>query len=150
VLTASVAGAGRSGAVPGVVASTTYSVTVANDDAAGIGPASQPFTITAGPATIVPGKPTINYAVGYADIAFAPPPAGNSAIDEYDVLATGGGQNLDTVYPATSMVLNPNGNYYVYMAPQPADMLTVTVRAHNAAGWGPWSAPVYFADGGGD
>ena len=72
-----------------------------------------------------------------------------SAIDDYEVLATGGGQNLDTVCAVTSLALNPNGNYYVYLSPQPADTLTVTVRAHNAAGWGPWSAPVYFSDGGG-
>jgi hypothetical protein len=148
VLTATIPGAATGGAVPGVVGSTTYSVTVVNNDAVGAGPASQPFVFTTGAATIVPGKPTINYAFGYADIGFAPPSAGNSAIDEYEVLATGGGQTLDVVSAASSFYTY-NGNLYAYLSPQPADTLTVTVRAHNAAGWGPWSAAVYFSDGGG-
>lgn len=140
VLTASVTGATTSGFVPGVVASTTYSITVRNDDSGGIGATSQPITFTTVPATIVPGAPVITYTFGYADISWNPPSAGNSAIDEYEVTATGGGNAIDNILPGTATS--------DYMSPAPADQLTVMVRAHNAAGWGPWSSPVYFYDGG--
>jgi len=141
VLHGSTAGTATNGSVAGVVASTTYSVTVANNDGGGAGATSQPVLITTGPATIRPGAPTITYAWGYADIRWNPPSAGNSAIDEYEVAASGGGQTLVS-YVSGSTLSD-------YLAPQPADTLAVTVRAHNAAGWGPWSAPVYFSDGGG-
>jgi hypothetical protein len=140
VLTAVIAGTARSGAVSGVVGSTTYSVTVANDDAGGAGATSQPFLITTGPATIAPGVPAVTYAWGYADIRWNAPSAGNSAIDEYEVSATGGG-NAITSYVSGSTLSD-------YLSPAPADTLTVMVRAHNAAGWGGWSNPVVFVDGG--
>ena len=141
VLTAVVPGTAKHGVVPGVLASTTYSVTVANDDGGGPGAVSQPFAITTVPATIHPDAPTITYYWGYADIRWNAPKAGDSAIDEYEVLATGGGQTL-TSYVSGSTLSD-------YLSPAPADILNVRVRAHNAAGWGSWSAAVYFSDGGG-
>lgn len=139
VLTAVVPGATTSGAVPGVVASTAYSVTVANNDAGGPGATSQPASFTTGPATIVPGAPTIAYYWGYAALRWVPTSSGNSVIDEYEVLATGG-QTLTTYVSGSTLS--------AYLAPAPSDLLTVKVRAHNAAGWGPWSKPVQFVDGG--
>ena len=140
MLRGSTAGTATNGSVVGVVASTTYSLTVANNDGGGAGATSQPVLITTRTATIRPGAPTITYAWGYADIRWNPPSAGNGAIDEYEVAAGGGGQTLVS-YVSGSTLSD-------YLAPQLADTLAVTVRAYNAAGWGPWSAPVYFSDGG--
>ncbi len=105
-----------------------------------IGATSQSASITTGPATVVPGAPTITYAWGYANLSWLAPEAGNSVIDEYEVTATGGGQT--DVSDVSGSTLTD------YLAPQPADSLAVTVQAHNLAGWGPLSAPIYFADAG--
>jgi hypothetical protein len=141
VLTAFTAGTAKRGLVSGLVASTTYSVTVANNDGGGPGATSKAILIKTHRATIRPGAPTITYAWGYADIRWSAPSAGNSAIDEYEVSAAGGGQTI-TSYVSGSTLSD-------YLSPQSADSLTVKVRAHNAAGWGSWSAPVTFSDGGG-
>jgi hypothetical protein len=141
VLTGYVFGTSARGAVSGVLASTTYSVTVANNDGGGPGATSKPFLIKTHRATIVPGAPTITYAWGYVSLRWNAPSAGNSAIDEYEVLAAGGGNTI-TSYVSGSTLSD-------YLSPQPADSLSVKVRAHNAAGWGHWSAAVVFSDGGG-
>ena len=142
MLTSYVAGTAVRGSVPGLVASTTYSITVANNDGGGAGAPSKPFLIKTQRAKIVPGAPTITYAWGYANVRWDAPSAGNSVIDEYEVLAAGGGHTLASYVPG-SMLSD-------YLSPQPADSLSVKVRAHNAAGWGKWSAAVVFTDGGGD
>jgi len=140
-LTALVGGTTTSGVLCCVSGSTTYSITVANNDGGGAGALSQPILFTTAPASIPPGAPTITYAFGYADIRWNPPASeGNSVIDQYEVQAVGGGQTLISYVSGTTLS--------DYLAPAPADSLAVTARAHNAAGWGPWSAPVYFADGG--
>jgi hypothetical protein len=141
VLTAVTPGTATRGAVPGVLASTTYAVTVANNDGGGAGAPSHTFLIKTQRATERPGKPVITYAWGYVDIRWNAPSAGNSAIDQYEVLATGGGNKL-TSYVSGAILAD-------YLAPQPSDSLAVTVRAHNAAGWGKWSVATIFTDGGG-
>jgi hypothetical protein len=140
VLTATVEGTATSGVINGVVGSTTYSVTVANNDAGGAGAASQPFVITTNKATIVPGVPTITYSYGWADLRWNDPSAGNSAIDKYEVYAYGESNKI------ISFVSGSTLSDYLY--PNAADKLTVWLRAHNAAGWGHWTAPIYFYDGG--
>ena len=142
VLTGTVLGTARRGSVPGVLADTTYSVTVANNDGGGPGAPSKAYLIKTAKASIPPSAPTINYAWGYADIRWTAPPPGNSVIDRYEVLATGGGHTIRSFVPGSTLT--------DYLSPQPADSLTVKVRAHNAAGWGHWSAPVIFSDGGGN
>jgi hypothetical protein len=138
-----VPGTATSGELCCLSGSTTYSITVANNDGGGAGALSQPALFTTAPATIVPGVPTITYAYGYADIRWSPPASsGNSVIDQYEVQAVGGGQTLTSYVSGTTLS--------DYLAPTPADSLAVAVRAHNAAGWGPWSVPAYFSDGGGD
>ena len=140
VLTAVVSGTARRGSVPGVAGSTTYSITVANNDGGGAGATSQLYQFTSGPATIAPGRTVISYSTGYAYIRWNAPSPGNSAIDEYEVTATGGGNNITDYLPGTALSAQ--------LYPAPADQLTVMVRAHNLAGWGAWSAPVTFIDGG--
>jgi hypothetical protein len=140
VLTAVVPGTATTATVPGVVGSTAYSITVANNDGGGAGATSQPFLFTSGKATIVPRTPTITYEWGYAGIRWNPPSPGNSAIDRYEVTATGEGNNI------ISYVSGSATSDYLY--PAPADSLAVKIRAHNAAGWGRWSTTVYFYDGG--
>ena len=126
----------------GVVASTTYSVAVADNDAGGRGATSKPFIITTSKARIRPGAPVITYAWGYADVRWTAPNPGNSAIDEYEATATIGRKRYNTYVPGSALA--------AYLSPPPADSLTVAVRAHNAVGWGAWSASVSFSDGGGD
>lgn len=140
VLTTVVPGAATTGVINGVVGSTTYSVTVANNDAGGPGATSQPFMITTNKATIVPGVPKITYYYGWADLRWNAPSAGNSAIDKYEVYAYGESNKI------TSFVSGSSLSDYLY--PNAADKLTVILRAHNAAGWGHWTAPIYFYDGG--
>jgi hypothetical protein len=141
VLSGYVAGVARKGIVPGVVASTTYSITVANNDGGGAGAISRPVLFKTRRATRRPGAPIITYYWGYVALRWDAPSAGNSVIDRYEVLATGAGQKL------TSFVSGSTLSDYLY--PQLSDSLTVKVRAHNLAGWGPWSKPVTFTDGGG-
>jgi hypothetical protein len=140
VLTGSASGTARKDEVIGVMASTRYAITVANDDGGGAGATSRPFRIKTARATISPGAPAITYMWGYADVRWSAPSAGNSAIDRYEVLATGGGQTIKSYVSGSTLA--------DYLSPQPADSLAVKVRAHNAAGWGRWSAAVYFSDGG--
>jgi hypothetical protein len=140
-LSATVSGQVTSAVVPNVLGSTVYKVTVVNNDAGGTGATSQPFFIESVQATIPPGAPTITHAWGYGALSWVPTSFGNSVINGYQVLATGGGQRLTTYVAGTVLT--------AYLYPQPADLLSVKVRAHNGAGWSPWSTPVTFVDGGG-
>ena len=141
VLTGSVSGTATRGEVQGLLASTTYSITVTNNDGGGAGASSRPLLFKTHRATIPPAAPAITYAWGYADVRWSAPSAGNSVIDTYEVLATGGGQKIVSYVSGSTLS--------AYLSPRPADILTVKVRAHNAAGWSRWSTPVIFTDGGG-
>ena len=125
--------------------STTYTITVTNTDAAGTSPASDAIQITTGAATTKPGAPKV-VGVQWAGTAAllvsysAPVKPGDSPIDEYQVKATAhdadkgaGGPHKTTADGSTlSALVAANWNYD----------WAVKVRAHNAAGWGPWSKSV--------
>jgi hypothetical protein len=139
VLTVTVSGTGTSGSVPGVVASTTYSVTVRNGEAGGQGPASAPVMFTTGPATIAPSAPTITHewwASGYLALSWTPGAAGSSVIDQYEVSAAPDGNASQA---AIAYVAGSTTSAYLTVDTT-VDYYSLTVRAHNAAGWGPWSA----------
>jgi hypothetical protein len=120
---------------------------VVSNDFSGSSPPSAPLTVTTAPASAVPRAPTIAYIwIAGSELAvrmLAPKP-GNSAIDEYEVLALG----ATTVpsYVPVSYPIPPGSNVYDYTALNPALTWEIKVRAHNAAGWGAWS-PASLWDG---
>jgi len=142
VLTATAPGPATSVQVNGVAPSTTYSVTVASTDASGTGPASAAVTFTTHAATTAPTAPTgltAAWNAGSTGIvaAWVAPDAGDSPIDDYQVAVaqsdpTGPPTNVDAG-TATSATLTGFDSTLDW---------SVHVRAHNAAGWGPWSTSV--------
>lgn len=142
-VTTAVSGSASSGVVGPVAPATTYAITVASSSAGGLGLASAPASFTTEAATIPPGAPrsvtarwTLPDEPGNRLVAqwMAPATSGNSPIDEYQVVAapTEGpvsAQTLTVPAPAaTSFTVDDTWDW------------TVKVRAHNAAGWGPWAA----------
>lgn len=140
-LTATVTGGTTTASVSGVAPATTYSVTVTSTNAGGTSAASAPVTITTGAASTVPGAPTGVSAtwsgttsIGVRWTAAAP---GDSPTDDYQVsIATydpNGTPSISDAGVATSFVAGGYDSTPDY---------AVQVRAHNAAGWGAWSARV--------
>ena len=148
VLTQVVVGLPRHGVVFGVTASTNYSITVVSHDFSGSSQPSAPFALTTAPPKYVPGAPPIYYVWiaggGLAVRMFAPSP-GNSAIDQYEVLATGDAGSVASSIPGGYPGL-PGSNVYGYTTLDPTMTWSLKARAHNAAGWGAWSAS-YVWDG---
>lgn len=142
-LTTAVTGSATNGAIASLQPQTTYQITVVNNALRGSSPASAPITLTTQPATVAPSAPTNVVAswqvadpAGTTDTLIASWTAavpGNSPIDQYQVTITGGGTITQTVTGSTltayfSVDFTPNWQ--------------VTVKAHNAVGWGPASVPV--------
>ena len=130
--------------------STTYYITVTNTDAAGTGAASDAIQITTGAATTKPGRPksiSIQWAGASALlVSYAPPTnPGDSPIDQYQIKATahdadaGAGGPFTTTVDGTTLTAQVGANWNYDWA--------VKVRAHNAAGWGPWSKRVIIPAG---
>lgn len=142
VLTAMVSGSATTGSIGPLQPQTTYQVTVVNTTIGGSSPASTPISRTTTAASVAPSAPSGVMArwtaVGATTAALvatwnAANP-GDSPIDEYEVLivaSDGGGTFTQTESGATLMA-----SFVVDFIPD----WGVQVRAHNAAGWGPWSA----------
>lgn len=150
VLSNTVAGPATVGVISTLQPQTTYQITVVSMTIGGPGPASQPISVTTSPATIPPSAPVAVIASwqnpdpsGTTDTLIASWQAadpGNSTVDEYLVAVTGsdgGGTFTQTVSGATLTV-----DFTVDFVPN----WSVTVQAHNAAGWGPVSA-IYHLGG---
>jgi hypothetical protein len=121
---------------------TTYQITVVSNDAAGPSSPSAPLSITTGASTIPPGAPTGLSAhwtapgsPGDALVAtWKAAPVGDSPTDEYQVTISGSdgaGTFSETVSGSTL-----SATFAVSDVPD----WTIRVRAHDAAGWGPWSS----------
>jgi hypothetical protein len=67
-------------------------------------------------------------------VNWQPGASGNSPIDEYQVKITGSDGTF------TQIISVPTQSAIFTSSPQSS--WTVTVQAHNAAGWGPWSTAV--------
>jgi len=140
-VTATVSGSTTSGFVGPLQPQTTYQITVVNSDAGGSSPSSTPITATTGAASLVLSAPTgVNahwIAPGSPNDALvatwqAAVP-GDSPVDLYQINirgSDGGGTFTQTVSGTTL-----TASFVVDDIPD----WSVTVRAHNAAGWGPWS-----------
>ena len=145
VLTVTVSGSGTSGLVGPLPALTTYQITVLSTDAGGSSPASSPISATSAAGSVPPSAPTAVFvhltnpgnpgdmlAAGWAVAG-----GGNSPVDQYQVTATVYGDTGPT--PITQTV--SGSMLSAYLAADDGDDWSVQVRAHDAAGWGPWSTP---------
>lgn len=141
-LTVTVSGPATSGLVGPLQPLTTYQITVVSTTGGGSSPASEPTTITTAAASVAPSAPTgvtakwtavgATTATLFATWKAAVP--GDSPIDQYSITvkgSDGGGtftQNVSGTTLTASFIVNWTPDW------------SVTVRAHNAVGWGPSSA----------
>ena len=145
-LTATMTGSATSGAIDLLQPATTYQITVVNNASSSASPASAPVTLTTQTASILPSAPTnvvASWAVadpsGTTDTLIASwPPAvpGNSPVDQYLVTINGsdGGGTFTNTIPGSTLTTYFGVNF--------TPNWKVTVKAHNAVGWGPTSASV--------
>jgi len=145
VVTATVSGPATSVLLGPLQPLTTYDVTVVNVDAGGASPASEAISITTAAASIPPSAPgpvtlwwtgqlSPGPSLGVRWVAAAP---GDSPTDQYEVFVkwvdgdTRGG-TYDQIVSGQTLS--------AYFAVDNTSDWSVEVRAHNASGWGPWSA----------
>jgi len=144
MLTTTVAGSATNGIISSLQPQTAYQVTVVNRTISGSSPASTPISVTTSPATIPPSAPTGVTASwanldpsGATDTLVATWQAADpcdSPIDQYVVTITGSdgaGTSTQTV-SGTTLTASFTMDYIPNWS--------VTVRAHNAFGWGPASS----------
>lgn len=143
VVTATASGNGTSALIGPLQPQTTYQITVLSTDAGGSSAASAPVSITTSASAIPPGAPTGLSAYwsspsspGDGIVAsWQAAPSGDSPTDEYQITIVGsdGAGTYTQSVPASQLwaefVVNDIPDYQI------------EVRAHDAAGWGPWSAP---------
>jgi hypothetical protein len=121
---------------------TTYQISVVSTDAAGSSPPGGPVTVTTAASALAPSTPTGVKARWTAPgspsdtlvATWNAAPAGDSPTDQYQITISGsdgGGTFTQTVSGATLTA--------VFAVSDVPDW-KVQVRAHDAAGWGPWSA----------
>ena len=146
ILTTTVTGPAATGIISSLQPRTTYQITVVSTTIGGSSPASIPISVTTVPATIPPSAPTgisANWASPSADpgpntliATWQADDPGNSPVDQYLVTIT----DSDTAGTLTQTVSGTTLIAYFNVDSNPS--WSVTVRAHNAAGWGPSSAAV--------
>ena len=148
VLTTTVSGPAAGGVISPLQPDTTYQITVVNTSVGGTSPPSTPISVTTSPATIPPSVPTGVTASwsnpdpsGTTDTIVANWQAanpGNSPIDQYLVTITGsdGAGTFTQTVSGTTLT--------AYFSVDYIPNWSVTVQAHNAAGWGPISSAVHL------
>lgn len=141
ILTTNVGGAVTTGLIGPLQPETTYQIIVVNTTIGGSGVPSAPIFATTTAASVVPSAPTgvtarwgaqgATTATLLASWRAAIP--GDSPIDQYEILITGsdGGGTFSQIVSGTSLTASFTVDYIPDWR--------VTVRAHNAAGWGSWS-----------
>ena len=139
-VTATETGTAATGFVGPLQPLTSYQITVVNTDVGGSSPASTPITVTTQRASVVPSAPTDVTASWTAPGAsndqlvagWTAAVPGDSPTAQYQITINSneGGTFTQTVDGSTL-----SASFLVSDIPD----WSVTVRAHNAAGWGPWS-----------
>jgi Fibronectin type III domain len=144
LLTTTVTGSAMTGVVPTLQPATTYQVTVVNTTIGGPSPASSPLLVTTVPASVPPSAPagvtaawTVLDPTGTNDTlvtTWQAAVAGDSPIDLYQVTIAGsdGAGTLTQTVSGTTLTASFTVDYIPNWS--------VTVQAHNASGWGPWSS----------
>jgi hypothetical protein len=146
ILTTTVTGPATTGVISALQPQTTYQITVVSTTIGGSSPASIPIGVTTVPATLPPSVPTgvsANWASQNADpgpntlvATWQAADPGNSPVDQYLVTIT----DSDTAGTLTQTVSGTTLVAYFNVDSNPS--WSVTVQAHNAAGWGSVSAAI--------
>jgi hypothetical protein len=141
IFTTTVSGWAANGLLGPLQPQTTYEITAVSTTIGGSSPASNPITVTTVAASVVPSAPTGVTAHWTASGATTATLAatwkaavpGDSPVDQYEIMIKGsdGGGTFTQTVPGTTLA----ASFTVSGIPD----WSVTVRAHNAAGWGPWS-----------
>ena len=141
VLTATVTGSAATGFLGPLQPQTTYEITVMSTTIGGSSKASSPVLVSTVPASIVPSAPTgvmahwgaVGGSTATLIATWNAAVPGDSQIDQYQITihgSDGGGTFIQTVSGTTL-----TASFTVDFIPD----WRVTVRAHNAVGWGPSS-----------
>jgi hypothetical protein len=133
-----------SGVLTNVQPSTTYSVTVTSTSYTGTGPAAALSFTTEAP-TVPPGAPQSVSAAWTSEdtpasltVSWGTTEPGNSPTDSFEIQAVP--VSSPTTLPLEAVIPAP-ASAYIFSADNEVSW-QVSVRAHNAAGWGPWSTAV--------
>lgn len=145
-ITVSVTGSDATGLVGPLQPETTYQITVVSSTIGGSGPASTPVEAMTATASVPPSAPTgvtarwaIADPAGDTDtivVTWLASVPGDSPVDQYEVTITGSDgagtftQTVDGTTLTTSFTVSDTPDW------------SVTGRAHNSVGWGPWSTRV--------
>jgi Fibronectin type III domain len=117
---------------------TTYQLTVVSTDNAGSSPPSDAITVTTAASAAVPAAPTGVSArwnaVDTMAVTWRAATGGDSPVDAYQVTATGS----DHAGTFTQSVAGTTLSATLSVSDIPD--WSIKVRAHDAAGWGPWSS----------
>jgi Fibronectin type III domain len=146
ILTSTVTGSATNGFIASLQPQTTYQITAQNTTIGGSSPASTPISVTTHVASIAPSAPTKVTAswsnlnpTGTNDTLIATWQAavpGDSPIDQYQIKITD--SDGDGTFTQTVSGTTLTANFTVDWTPN----WSVTIQAHNAFGWGPWSSPI--------
>jgi len=143
VLVATVSGASTNGAIASLQPQTTYLITVVSTTIGGSGPSSDPIYVTTAAASITPSAPTgvsARWAAVGATTAtlvatWNAADPGDSPVDAYEVMISGSDEDGGGTFTQTVSGTTLTASWVVNWTPD----WSVTVQAHNAAGWGLWS-----------
>jgi hypothetical protein len=134
-----------SAVVPNVQPSTNYSVSVTSTSYTGTGPAATMTFMTEAP-TVAPGAPqSVSAAWTSVDspanlaVSWGATDPGNSPLDSFEIRAVP--VNAGTT-SALDAVISAPASAYTFGNAANSVSWQLNVRAHNAAGWGPWSTTV--------
>ncbi len=146
ILTTTVTGPVTNGVIPTLQPATSYQITVVSTTVGGSSPASTPISVTTEAASVVPSAPT-NVVASWSNpdptgtndtlvVTWSAAVPGDSPVDQYQITITGsdGAGTFTQTVGGTTLT--------TYFAVDFIPNWTVTVQAHNAAGWGPSSTPV--------
>lgn len=145
-LTTTVTGPVTNGVIPTLQPATSYQITVVSTTVGGSSPASTPISLTTEAASVVPSAPT-NVVASWSNpdptgtndtlvVTWSAAVPGDSPVDQYQITITGsdGAGTFTQTVDGTTLT--------TYFTVDFIPNWTVTVQAHNAAGWGPSSTPV--------
>src|SRR5579859_1293699 len=145
-LTTTVTGPVTNGVIPTLQPATSYQITVVSTTIGGSSPASTPISLTTEAASVVPSAPT-NVVASWSNpdptgtndtlvVTWSAAVPGDSPVDQYQITITGsdGAGTFTQTVDGTTLT--------TYFTVDFIPNWTVTVQAHNAAGWSRSSTPV--------
>jgi len=141
IVTTTVGGSAPDGLLGPLEPDTTYQVTVENTTIGGSSPASDPITVTTVAASTAPSAPTgvaarwtaVGATTATLVATWHAAVPGDSPINQYEVTIKGSDGGGAFTHDVSGTTLT--ASFVVDFIPD----WSVTVRAHNAVGWGPWS-----------